>query len=337
MAPLSDWFGGKQPAPVLATAPAPEGQRPTITIGCVIEEFFVVRDALFVRGYVQRRFDQNPRISVRLWDGSLVPAPGKTDPVRPSDADRWSFHFSLGLSARPSAEEVAKVSLVFDFDDGRFELSNPAQAVQTQDKFLTSEEGFWAAVRAKPDARVLEVGSRARSGITRRDLFPSTCTYTGIDILAGENVDVVGDAHALSRHLPTDHFDFAFSISVWEHLAMPWLVSLELNKVLKTGGIAMIGTHQSWPIHETPWDYFRFSEYSWDALFNPATGFEIVTRGMGVPCVMAAAQFNPPIHNDAVEWHYGYLASRVVVKKISPTTLTWPVDPAVVGRGLYPH
>lgn len=308
-----------------------------ITAGCVIEEFFVLRDVLFVRGFVQRRFDASPRVAVRLWDGSLRAVAAATDHFKPSDADRWSFNFSLGLPTRPTAEQVGKIRLVFDYADARFELAEPARDALAQDKFLASESGFWNAVHANPTARVLEIGSRARSGINRRGLFPATCDYTGFDILAGENVNVVGDAHALSRVLPANHFDFVFSVSVWEHLAMPWLVSLELNKVMKPGGLAMINTHQSWPVHEAPWDYFRFSDYAWDPLFNAATGFEIVARGMGAPCIMGSSLFNPALHGEGIEWHYGYLATRVVVKKISDTSLTWPVDPGIVAKGNYPH
>ena len=348
MASLRDWFG-KSPAPApaaptpLAPAaavqpkPKPLEGRPVITVGCAVQDFFVLRDVLFVRGFVQRRFDANPRISVRLWDGSLHATQPNNDDFNPSDANRWSFHFHHALPPKTPTDLIAKISLVFDYDDGRFELADPPHDGHTQDAFLNSEAGFWAAVHANPTANVLEIGSRARSGISRRNLFPATCHYTGFDILVGENVTVTGDAHALSRVLPPDHFDFVFSVSVWEHLAMPWLVSLELNRVMKTGGLAMINTHQSWPVHEEPWDYFRFSDYSWDALFNAATGFEIVARGMGSRCVMGPSLFRPPLHDNRVDWHYGYLATRVVAKKISATSLAWPVDPALVSRGNYPH
>jgi hypothetical protein len=192
-------------------------------------------------------------------------------------------------------------------------------------------------VNAHPLANVLEIGSRARSGINRRGLFPLTCSYTGFDIVEGENVDCVGDAHALSKFLPTDHYDAVFSVSVWEHLSMPWLVSLELNKVMKVGGLAMINTHQSWPSHEEPWDYFRFSNDSWDALFNAATGFEIVGRGAGIPCAMGPSQLHASVHASRIDWHYGYLATRCIARKVGNTRLEWPVDPGIVAKKAYPH
>ena len=50
-------------------------------------------------------------------------------------------------------------------------------------------------------------------------------------------MDVVGDAHTLSRHYPDAAFDAVMAFSVLEHLLMPWKLVIELNRVLKPGGI----------------------------------------------------------------------------------------------------
>lgn len=313
------------------TAPA------RIEVACEIRDFFIFRDVLFARGHIGRAGGAAPNISVRLWDGTLHPVRFSDDDFFPSTPEKCSFCFSLPLPGHTPAESLEKISVVFDFPSGRFEKQRVTADAIARDAFLTSEADYWAFVHAHPQANVLEIGSRARSGISRRNLFPASCNYTGFDIVAGENVTAVGDAHELSRILPNNHFDIVFSVSVWEHLSMPWRVSLELNKVMRIGGIAMINTHQSWPSHEEPWDYFRFSDYSWDALFNKDTGFEIVTRGTGIPCVMGASQFHPSIHACRVDWHYGYLATRCVAKKIGESSLAWPVDPHLISKGNYPH
>ncbi len=80
--------------------------------------------------------------------------------------------------------------------------------------------------------------------------------YQGFDIVAGENVDVVGDAHQLSKHFSSKTFDFCFSVSVFEHLMWPWKVVLELNDVMKVGGMVFAQSHPTWPKHEIPWDFF---------------------------------------------------------------------------------
>jgi hypothetical protein len=81
---------------------------------------------------------------------------------------------------------------------------------------------FRNTVAESPTSSLLEVGSRARSGNTYRQLFPASCRYLGTDITDGPNVDLVADAHTLDG-IDDETFHFAFSISVFEHLMMPWL------------------------------------------------------------------------------------------------------------------
>lgn len=120
---------------------------------------------------------------------------------------------------------------------------------------------------------ILEIGSRNVSGVTRRDLFPHCGDYVGFDVLAGEGVDVVGDAHQLAKFFPMEHFDFIYSISVFEHLLCPWKVVLEMNTVMKLGGYVFVSTHPVWPEHEVPWDFWRFPGNGFHSLFNQYTGF----------------------------------------------------------------
>jgi hypothetical protein len=65
---------------------------------------------------------------------------------------------------------------------------------------------FVTAVEAMGQARVLDIGGRARSGFDWRQHF-QVPEYVVFDVLAGSNVDVVGDAHELARHFPAAHFD----------------------------------------------------------------------------------------------------------------------------------
>jgi hypothetical protein len=61
----------------------------------------------------------------------------------------------------------------------------------------------------------------------------SSRTLHRADIKVGENVDIVGDAHRLTSLFKAGQFDFAYSISVFEHLLWPWKVALELNTDFK--------------------------------------------------------------------------------------------------------
>jgi SAM-dependent methyltransferase len=153
-----------------------------------------------------------------------------------------------------------------------------------EDPYHAIFRDFISLTKQAHSPSIIEIGSRNVTGITRRDLFSHCEEYVGFDILAGDGVDIVGDAHKLSENCHLEHFDFVFSISLFEHLLFPWKVVMEINKVMKSGGYLFVSTHPTWPAHELPWDYWRFPCNGFYALFNKYTGFEIVSITEGLPC-----------------------------------------------------
>ncbi len=129
---------------------------------------------------------------------------------------------------------------------------------------------------------VLEIGSRIVSpgSTSKRSLFPDAGSYTGFDYYPDDNTDVTGDAHRLSEIVGERKFDAVFSIAVLEHLAMPWIVAREINRVLTDGGITYHGTVFGWPTHERPWDFWRLSDDGLRVLFSPVLGYEVLEAGM---------------------------------------------------------
>jgi hypothetical protein len=135
----------------------------------------------------------------------------------------------------------------------------------------------------KKGLRVLEIGSRNVTGSNLRNRF-SNADYVGFDFYAGENVDVVGDAHKLSTYFAgQEKFDLIFSSAVFEHLFMPWIAALEIQKLLKVGGHVFTETHFSFASHERPWHFFQFSDMGLRALFNDSLGFDLIESGMSNP------------------------------------------------------
>jgi SAM-dependent methyltransferase len=164
--------------------------------------------------------------------------------------------------------------------------------------------------------------------------LPAGCNYTGFDIKEGDNVDVVGDAHQLSNHVAKDHFDAVYSISTFEHLLMPWKVAVEMNRVMKPGAIGFVGSHQAWPLHEEPWDFWRFSDTSWHAIFNKLTGFEIIEVGLGDRARIAPANFNYVTYR--LDETFAYLNSNVLFRKVGESVLDWPASASEVTSSDYP-
>ena len=138
----------------------------------------------------------------------------------------------------------------------------------------------------KPGMRILEIGSREVTGPSNSRQRFSEAEYIGFDYYAGDNVDVVGDAHKLTHYFPDgEQFDLIFSSACFEHFAMPWVVAIEIAKLLKIDGYVFVETHFSYSSHERPWHFFQFSDMALRVLFPKALGFECLEAGMSNPMV----------------------------------------------------
>lgn len=193
-------------------------------------------------------------------------------------------------------------------------------------------------VNGHPGPAVLELGSRNVSGNRGRERFQGVADYTGVDIHAGECVDVVADAHQLTTVFPANRFDFVYSISVFEHLMFPWKTVLEVNSVLKPDGHVFVATHPTWPAHELPWDFYRFLHHSAISLFNAVTGFEIVAASEGLPARVFSLVKDPATRTNCLSPTHQGIA--IIARKIADydrERLRWDLVPADVSDTMYPR
>ena len=120
--------------------------------------------------------------------------------------------------------------------------------------------------------KVLETGTlkQGPNPSSYRSQYPGSYSeWIGTDICPGEGVDLAVDLHDISKYFEVSEFDLIISISTFEHLARPWVAAEELVRILKPGGIICVTTHQSFPLHAYPFDYFRFSIEALEMLFHP--------------------------------------------------------------------
>lgn len=231
---------------------------------------------------------------------------------------------------------LADVFVVFRTRSGReIPVSLETLSADRRARDASSElaKRFRDLVASRGVRSMLDVGGRDRSKVDRSREFPNLRS-TVLDILPGDNVDVVGDAHEMSRLFAPQSFDAVFSVSVFEHLAMPWKVAVEMNAVMKNGGIGYVHTHQTIGMHDLPWDFLRFSDSSWDGIFNAATGFRILGRAMGseqyiIPFVLHAGKYD-------AEDSAGFESSSVMFEKISEPTARWDVKLSDILTSSYP-
>lgn len=88
----------------------------------------------------------------------------------------------------------------------------------------------------------------------------------GFDVRIGEGVDVAGDAHCLPFR--DNSFDAIICKQVLEHLYHPHIAVDEMLRILKPGGKVVMSAPFYYPIHFVPIDYFRFTRYGLEKLFQ---------------------------------------------------------------------
>ncbi len=143
------------------------------------------------------------------------------------------------------------------------------------------------------DPVVLELGTRRQEGQDRTrhtTWVPHARQYVGVDYEAGDDVDVVADAHELSRHFARDSVDAVIACSIFEHIKYPWIAAAEIAKVLRIGGFVFIVTHQTFALHAHPHDYWRFSTEGLAAMFPVTLGLEILSTHYAYPCRIVTPQ-----------------------------------------------
>jgi hypothetical protein len=223
-----------------------------------------------------------------------------------------------------SPERSMEIKLVFTLENGQESAaSNLSSKRVDSDPVRQLHVEFFRKLVQLPGDRLLEIGSRHVTGPNQRSHVPPWWRYVGLDIIPGPETDVVGDAHELSRHFRRRSFGAVISCSVFEHLAMPWKAVIEINRVLKRGGLVLTISHQSFPLHGWPWDYFRFSARAWRSLFNHSTGFEILKTADAMPAFIVAEQLTPA--TAYLPDHLAYITSAVLARKTSESRVRWPV------------
>lgn len=90
--------------------------------------------------------------------------------------------------------------------------------------------------------------------------------WTTTDVEAGDGVELVMDLEDGTDRV----FDGIFCPSILEHVRRPWKAIASMARMLNKSGLMYVSTHQSFPLHYYPQDYFRFSRealigMAWDS------------------------------------------------------------------------
>lgn len=92
--------------------------------------------------------------------------------------------------------------------------------------------------------------------------------------------DITAD---LNESLPiaSEVADAVILLSVMEHLREPQKMLREVYRILKPGGVLLLQVPWQWWVHEAPHDYFRYTPYGLEFLFQSAGLTDIVIEAQG--------------------------------------------------------
>ena len=150
-----------------------------------------------------------------------------------------------------------------------------------------------ASLSSVAHGRLLDLGC----GCKPYEVFrPSAVTeWVGFDVPSNTAADVHGHADALP--FDANCFDAVLCTEVLEHLPEPALAIAEMDRVLRPGGHVILTTPLYFPIHEEPYDFFRYTPYGLRHLFENA-GFEIVsTRALATGARLIATAINTTLND----------------------------------------
>lgn len=96
--------------------------------------------------------------------------------------------------------------------------------------------------------------------------------YVGADMREGTGVDVILNLHDID--LPSASVGCALILDTFEHVEYVRKAAQEAYRILKPGGVLVISSVMNFPIHDHPYDYWRFTPEAFKSLLQSfATSF----------------------------------------------------------------
>ena len=90
--------------------------------------------------------------------------------------------------------------------------------------------------------------------------------FIGCDIREGPGVDIILDLHDID--LPSSSVGTVLLLDTIEHVEYPYKALCEIFRILKPGGLLIMSSALNWPIHEHPFDYWRFTPEAFKSLLK---------------------------------------------------------------------
>jgi len=160
-------------------------------------------------------------------------------------------------------------------------ISGPLRWLKSQIKVSRSrrESNRWLKAEAvNVEGRVLSIGSLDDSdgqGGRYRDYFSSCSSYTTSEVDKGYDTDLILDIRSMSS-VKSGEYDCIYCSGVLEHVDDFQSATSEITRILRPGGLLLLGVPFRQPIHLAPTDYWRFTRYGLEKLLERDFNVEVI-------------------------------------------------------------
>jgi len=138
------------------------------------------------------------------------------------------------------------------------------------------------------DSAVLNVGAGGDI-----EAFIKSCSLnedwriTSVDVDPARKPDILGSIEDI--HLPDGSYNAIFAVEVLEHVENVHAALANCRRILATGGMLFVSVPFMLPIHDAPYDYYRFTEHGLRRLFSEFANVAILPRnGYFESCAVVA-------------------------------------------------
>lgn len=100
-----------------------------------------------------------------------------------------------------------------------------------------------------------------------------------LDIEEKHNPDILIDITECSKVITPKTFDAVVAIEVLEHVLDPITAVKECHDILKENGVLILSTPWIIPIHDRPFDYYRFTPQALEEICKDFSSITIYARG----------------------------------------------------------
>ncbi len=135
------------------------------------------------------------------------------------------------------------------------------------------QRDLMAAIKNYAKGKVLDIGCGNKP--YEKEFGHQISEYVGCDIMQSHlnKVDILCEANNIP--LQTSSFDTVFSTQTIEHVEDHQGLINEAYRLLIPSGYFIIAAPFIWPLHEEPYDFFRFTKHGFKFILEKA-GFEMI-------------------------------------------------------------